>query len=106
MTYHELEKTKATRLREMLKEVDPEFKGASGLKKDQLVEVLADKLGVQRPHKVVAASDKGAIKARIRELKQAKAAAVAARDRAELRRLRRELHGLRRRLRRAARQVA
>lgn len=106
MNYHDLEKTKVSELRELLKEKDPEFKGVSGLKKEQLVEVVAEKLGIEKPHKVVVGADKGAIKARIRELKKTKAGAVQAGDRVDLRSVRKELHGLRRQLRKATRITA
>ena len=101
MDYHELEKTTVSRLRELLKEQDPAIKGVSGLKKQELVDLLAAKLGVHSPHKVVEGVDKAAIKAQIRACKAQRDEAISSGDRARLKAVRRELHGLRRRLRKA-----
>lgn len=103
MDYHELEKHTVAQLRDMLKEKDPEHKGVSGLKKPDLVDLLAGMLGIEKPHKVAAGVDKASIKASIRELKGKKKAAAEAGDKAALRETRRSLHELRRRLRRAIR---
>lgn len=48
-----------------------------------------------------AASDKRAIRERIRELKRARAAALESKDSVQLKRVRRRLHRLKRQLRRA-----
>jgi len=103
MDYHELAKNTVSRLREMAKEQLPDLKGVSGMKKEKLVDLLADKLGIEKPHKVVEGIDKAAIKARIREAKAARAAAIQARDAAKMKETREALHGLRRQLRRAIR---
>lgn len=106
MNYHELEKTTVVRLREMLKEKDPDLKGISGMKKDQLVDLLADKLGVEKPHKVAVGIDKTSLKKKIREVKKVRDQAIAAKDREKMRQTREELHKLRRKLRRAVKVVA
>ena len=103
MDFHELEKHTVAQLRDMLKEKDPEHKGVSGLKKPDLVDLLAGMLGIEKPHKVAAGTDKASIKASIREMKSKKSTAVAAKDKAALRDARRGLHELRRKLRRAIR---
>lgn len=103
MDYHALEKHTVAQLRDMLKEKDPEHKGLSGLKKPELVDLLAGMLGIEKPHATAAGTDKASIKASIRELKGKRAAAAAAKDKAGLRDTRRSLHELRRKLRRAIR---
>lgn len=101
MEYHDLQKTRVTDLREMMKEHLPEVVGVVGMKKEELIERLADKLGIERPHKHVAAGlGKRTIKAEIRELKARRQAALEARDSAELKKFRRLIHRRKRRLRR------
>lgn len=100
MDYHELEKTTVVQLREMLKEY-PDVKGASGMLKEQLVSALADRMGIEEPHKVIVGIDKLQIKDQIRALKQERGQAREAKDRAKLKIVRRKIHRLRRRLRKA-----
>jgi hypothetical protein len=99
--WHELEKMKVDDLRALAKE-KTSLEGLSGLHKAELVAKLAEALGIPQPHKVVEGVDKGALKARIRELKGRRQQALDARDRAELARVRREIHRLKGRLRRTA----
>ncbi|HSH68700.1 MAG: hypothetical protein P1P84_22235 [Deferrisomatales bacterium] len=101
MEYHELEKTTVNRLRELLKEQDPDITGVSGLKKQELVDLLAAKLGVAVPSKVVLGVDKASLKSQIRACKVQRDAAIRDRDRARIKDTRRQLHRLRRSLRRA-----
>lgn len=105
MDYQELQKNTVGKLREMAKEFS-DLTGTSGMRKEQLVDALAERLGIARPHKVVAGVDKSAIKAKIRKLKKTRDAAVQAKDKAKMRVTRQELHQLRRQLRKAARVVA
>ena len=64
-------------------------------------QIMADKLGIEKPHKIVAAGlGKRAIKAEIRELKLKRQAALEAKDHAELKKYRRKIHRRKRRLRR------
>jgi len=101
LDYHELQKTRVGDLREMMKEHLPEVKGVVGLKKEELVDMLADKLGIEKPHKHVEAGlGKRAIKAQIRELKVKRQAALEAREYDELKRYRRLIHRRKRKLRR------
>ena len=101
MDYHELLKTRAIDLREMMKEHLPEVTGVTALKKDELVNLLAEKLGIEKPHKHVAAGlGKRAIRAEIRELKLKREAALEAKDGAELKKYRRLIHRKKRKLRR------
>ncbi|MBN2171671.1 MAG: hypothetical protein JW819_10180 [Candidatus Krumholzibacteriota bacterium] len=101
MDWHELQKKKVAELREMAAEEG--HTGTSGLIKEQLVEWLADQLGIERPHKVVVGVDKAGMKAKIRELKTERQQALAAGDGEGLRRARRQIHRLKRRIRRGAR---
>jgi len=101
MDYHELQKTRVTDLREMMTEHLPDVTGLTGLKKDELVEQLAAKLGIEKPHKHVAAGlGKRAIKAEIRDLKLKRQAALEAKEYDELKKCRRQIHRRKRRLRR------
>lgn len=101
MDYHELQKTRVVDLREMMKEHLPEVTGVTGLKKAEIVTLLAEKLGIEEPHKHVATGlGKRAIKAEIREMKLKRQAALEAGDSAELKKYRRLIHRRKRRLRR------
>lgn len=101
MDYHDLQKTRVSDLREMMKEKMPDVQGVVGLKKDQIVEMLAEHLGIEKPHKHVERGlGKRKIKAQIRELKVKRQAALEAGDTAELRKYRRLIHRQKRRLRR------
>jgi hypothetical protein len=68
MDWHDLHKMKVTDLREMAKQ-KLAIEGASGLHKEELVAKLAEAMGIPRPHKVVDAEGKTAIKQRIRTLR-------------------------------------
>ncbi len=101
MEYHDLQKTRVADLRDMVKEKMPEVQGVIGMKKEQIVDLLAEHLGIEKPHKHVASAWASAkIKAEIRELKQARQAALEAGDQAELKKQRRLIHRRKRRLRR------
>ena len=99
--WHELQKKRVADLRDMMKEKAPQVQGVLSWKKDRLVEELAQILGIEKPHKVIAGLDKTAVKAKIRAHKEARNAALEAKDAAKLRRERRKIHRLKRRLRRA-----
>ncbi len=102
MEWHELEKKRVVDLRSMMKEHLPEVTGVVGLKKEELVERLAAKLGIERPHKVVKGIDKTAVRGKIKSLIQLRDQALEVHDAAELKKQRRAIHRLKRRLRRAA----
>lgn len=103
MDYAELSKTTVSKLREMVKEQLPEAKGVAGLRKGELVELLAKKWGLQPSRAGAAGMGKGELKAEIRKVKEVRRAAVEARDRAGMKATREQLHRLRRQLRKAAR---
>ncbi|RKZ13193.1 hypothetical protein DRQ50_10800 [bacterium] len=101
MDYHELQKTKVTDLRELMKEKMPDQKGVVGFKKDELIAMLAENMGIDVPHKHVEAGlGKRKIKAGIREMKIKRQTALAAGDAAELKKYRRLIHREKRKLRR------
>jgi hypothetical protein len=103
MDFHELQKTRVTDLRNLAREKCPEIKGVIGLKKDQLVDLLAERLGLERPHKYVQAGlGKRAIKAEIRQLNAVRLEALAKHDHEALKKARRDIHRRKRRLRRMA----
>ncbi|GJM44247.1 MAG: hypothetical protein DHS20C21_10890 [Gemmatimonadota bacterium] len=101
MDWHELEKKKVDELRVMAKE-QTGIEGAVGLKKDELVKIVADAMGIEKPHLVVEGIDKGAIKERIKALKADVVQALDAKDHALAKRKRRQIHALKRRIRKAA----
>ncbi len=105
MDYQALQKTKVTQLREMAKQY-PDVEGTVALSKEQLIDLLADKMGIEKPHKKVVGIDKGSIKAQIRELKKTRVEAIAAKDRAKMKETRHQLHRLRHKLRRAIKVTA
>jgi hypothetical protein len=101
LTYHTLEKLTVGRLRELAQGYD-DLEGVIAMSKEQLVDVLARKKGIEIPHKVVVGIDKAAIKTQIRELKKTRDAALSAKDTEQVRRTRRKMHRLRHQLRRAS----
>ena len=105
MDWTELNKTRVIDLREMMKEHLPEVTGITVMKKDQLIALLAEKLGIEAPRKVVTGVGKGSIKSQIRDLKVKREAALEAKDAQMLRRHRRAIHRLKRRMRRAQKLV-
>ncbi len=101
MDWSELQKMRVADLRDMMKEQLPDVTGVTAMKKEQLVEQLAHKLGIERPHKRVVGVDKTTIRAKIKDLKVKRQAALEAHDSVELKKHRRAIHALKRRLRRA-----
>ncbi len=100
MNFAELKKNTVAQLREMAGEYE-DITGVSGMKKDQLLEALAAKLGIEaeeakptakKPGKKKKAKGKGAIKKQIRTLVAERDKAVEARDGAALKKVRRQLH--------------
>jgi len=101
MDYHDLQKTRVGDLRDMMKEHLPQVTGVVAMKKEELVDKLAEELGIEKPHKHVAAGlGKRAIKAEIRQFKEKRQAALEASDTAELKKYRRLIHRRKRKLRR------
>jgi hypothetical protein len=102
MDWHDLYKKKVDELRDLAKE-KAGVTGTTGLSKDQLVEVVAEAMGIEKPHLVVEGINKGKIKERIRAAKAELREALSNKDRALVKRKRRQIHSLKRRFHKAAR---
>lgn len=108
MDYHALENMTVVQLREEAKKQD--FKGVTGMKKDELVTVIAEKLSLEKPavkpkKKKKSASvplDKAALKKKVDELKGEREKVRADQDKKKNEMLRRRIHSMKRRMRRIA----
>jgi hypothetical protein len=101
-TYEQLKHMTLADLREMAKGNEHEaVQGYTQMNKEHLVGALAKALGIQRTHHDVVGIDKASIKARIRQLKTQRAAAITAHDHAQLKVVRRTIHRLKRRIHKA-----
>jgi hypothetical protein len=101
-TYEELKHKTVADLREIAKGIDHEaVQGYTQMNKDHLLVALSKALGLQHEHHDVVGVDKSDIKAKIRELKTQRAAAIAAHDHAQLKVVRRTIHRLKRRIHKA-----
>ena len=100
-TYHDLKDKNIQELREIAKTVDNEaVKGASQMNKDHLLPVLCKALGIDaHEHADVVGIDKSAIKAKMRELRKQRDAALQAHDSERLKSVRHHLHLLNRQIR-------
>jgi hypothetical protein len=96
-----IQKMTADKLREELTAKFPDVTGVSALKKDKLVALLCEKLGIDMHAHAAAAIDKTAIKQGIRALKKERDAATAAKDLERATALRHKIHKEKHRLRRA-----
>jgi hypothetical protein len=102
LTIEELKHKTVADLRELAKGVDHEaVRGYTQMNKDHLISALARALGIKHTHHDVVGVDKAGIKARIRDLKVKREAALAAHDHAELKTVRRTIHRLKRRIHKA-----
>lgn len=101
-TYEQLKHMTLADLREMAKGIEHEaVQGYTQMNKEHLIGALARALGIQHEHHDVVGIDKAAIKARIRQLKTQRAAAITAHDHAQLKVVRRTIHRLKRRIHKA-----
>ena len=101
-TYEQLKHMTLAALREIAKGSEHEaVQGYTQMNKEHLIGALAKALGIQHTHHDVVGIDKGSIKARIRELKTQREAALAAHDREQLKVVRRTIHRLKRRIHKA-----
>jgi DNA-binding IclR family transcriptional regulator len=100
-TYHELKDKTIAELREIAKGVEHDaVQGYSQMNKDHLLPALCKALGIDtHEHHQVAGIDKPGIKARIRELKKQRVAALEAHDHDTLKSVRRQIHHLNRQIR-------
>jgi len=101
-TYEELKTKTVAELREIAKTVEQHdaVQGYSQMNKDHLLPALCKALGVDaRAHHAASGIDKPALKAKMRELKNKRDAALAAHDPDALRNARRARHNLNRQIR-------
>ena len=109
MTLQELQKMTVVKLRQEAMQ-HGSISGASGMSKSQLIEALADLLGIDMdaPARLVSATisgDKTVLKSEIRSLKTARDEALAAGDESGLNRARTDIKKRKRALRRLAEAV-
>ena len=101
-TIEELKHKNIAELRDIAKGIEHEaVQGYTQLNKEHLIVALARALGIQHTHHDVVGVDKTAIKARIRELKVKREAALAAHNHSELKAVRRNIHRLKRQIHKA-----
>jgi DNA-binding IclR family transcriptional regulator len=101
-TYEQLKHMTLADLREIAKGSEhAAVQGYTQMNKEHLVGALAKALGIQHTHHDVVGIDKSTIKARIRELKTQRAAAIEAHDSAQLKAVRRNIHRLKRQIHKA-----
>ena len=96
-TYDELKKKTVAEMRAIAKGLDREaVKGYSQLNKEHLLPLLCKALGIEahQHHELKDDFDKSAIKAKMRELKAARTAALEAHDKVQLKAVRRHLLSL------------
>ena len=102
-TFDELKKKTVAGLREIAKGIEHDaLHGHSTMHKEPLVLALCTALGIEaHDHHKVLGVDKAKLKKEIRELKSKRDTALGAHDHKELKSIRRQLHHLRRRIRKA-----
>jgi len=101
-TFEELKHKTVADLREIAKNTDHEaVQGYTQMNKEHLLVALAKALGIQHEHHSVVGVDKSSIKARIRQLKTQREAALNAHDHAQLKMVRRTIHRLKRQIHKA-----
>src|SRR5262252_170794 len=100
-TYHDLKGKTIEDLREIAKGVENQdaVQGYSQMNKPHLLPALCKALGIDtHEHHAVVGIDKPAIKAKMRELKKKRDAALEAHDRDALKSIRRHIHSLNRQI--------
>ena len=101
-TYEQLKHMTVAQLRDIAKGNEHEaLQGYSQLNKDHLIVALCKALNIGHEHHEAIGIDKAAIKQQIKTLKQQRSEALGARDHARLKALRRQIHNLNHRIRRA-----
>ncbi len=100
-TYEELKSMTVAELRDVAKE-SGKVHGYSSMHKEHLLHELCLAFGLEEHvHHEVVGIDKASIKARLRELKARRDAALEAKDRVQLKRMRRKIHRLKRKIHKA-----
>lgn len=101
-SYEQLKHKTLAELRDIAKDIQHDaVQGYTQLNKEHLIAALAKVLGIKHEHHDVVGIDKSSIKARIRELKTQRAAALEAHDHTQLKVVRRTIHRLKRRIHKA-----
>jgi hypothetical protein len=102
-TFEELKGKTVAEMREIAKDIEHEaVKGATQMNKDHLLKALCTALGIEmHAHHQVVGIDKSAIKLKIRELRKKRDEILASKARAELSVVLRQIHSLKRTIRRA-----
>ena len=102
-TYDELHTMTVAQLREVAAGIDHEaVQGATQMNQEHLLLGLCKALGIEaHAHHEVVGIDKAAVKAQIRALKVERDAALEARDKKQLKRVRHKIHRLKHQMRRA-----
>lgn len=102
-TYEELKKKTVAELREIAAGIEHEaVKGHTQMHKNELLAALCKVLNIEMlHHHHVEGIDKATVRAQIRQLKKTRDEALAAHDHPRLKQTRRELHKLKRQVRRA-----
>jgi hypothetical protein len=101
-TYEELHKTTVAQLRKIAKELDKPIRGYTTMHKEHLLPALCEALGIEaHEHHEVVGINKTKIKAEIKKLKEKRSKALDKHDPKQLKTIRREIHALKRRLRKA-----
>jgi DNA-binding IclR family transcriptional regulator len=101
-TYEQLKHMTLAELRDIAQGIEHDaVQGYTQMNKEHLLGALAKALGIQHEQHSVVGIDKSSIKARIRELKTKRAAALDAHDHAQLKVVRRTIHRLKRRIHKA-----
>jgi hypothetical protein len=102
-TFHELKEKTVADLREIAKGIEHEaVEGATQMNKDHLLKALCTALHIEmHEHHEVVGIDKAAIKVKIRELRKKRDEILASPDRSQLHGVLRQIHALKRTIRRA-----
>ena len=102
-TYEELSKKTVAQLREIAKGLDdPALRGYTQLNKAHLLPAVCTALGVEtHEHHEVVGLNKSQMKSQIKKLKSEREAALEAHDHKQLKAIRRQIHSMKRQLRRA-----
>ena len=100
-TYHELKEKTIQELRDIAKDIKHDaVQGFSQLNKDHLLPALCKALGIDtHEHHAVVGIDKAGIKAKMRDLKKQRTAALEAHNQETLKGIRRQIHRLNRQIR-------
>ena len=102
-TYHDLKEMTVAQLREVAAGLEHEaVQGHTQLNKEHLLLAVCQALSIDpHEHHEAVGIDKAKIKAEIRKLKVDRQAALEAKNHQELKKIRREIHGLKRKIRKS-----